>query len=56
MQAYLDTSLSINDDSLTVWGEWSRCPSVLEKGLSISIKAKFTAYPEISKSSLTLVD
>jgi hypothetical protein len=45
IQGYLDDSIKVNDDSLSVWLEWARCPAVIAKGRKISAKIEFSAIP-----------
>ena len=45
VQGYLTNTIDKNDDSLSIWLEWTKCPSVIEKGTEISIKIEISAYP-----------
>lgn len=45
VQAYLDASPDINDDSLSVWLEWTHCPPVIPEGQVISATIEFCASP-----------
>lgn len=37
LQAYLDASTNRDDDSLSAWIEWIKCPPVIEQGREISV-------------------
>ncbi len=45
VQAYLAHTTNPDDDSLTIWMEWIRCPEVVQKGWTISAVTEFSAFP-----------
>lgn len=45
LQAYLADSTNVDDDSLSIWLEWTDCPVVIPKGRTVSAKIEFSAVP-----------
>jgi len=43
-QAYLDPSINVNSDSLSVWLEWLGAPNIIEKGTKISFSYTVSAH------------
>lgn len=45
LQGYLAHTMSVDDDSLSLWIEWRKCPRVIPEGQKISAAIEFSAYP-----------
>ena len=45
VQGFLETSENKNDDSLSIWAEWIKAPTYLEKGFEITFSAEVSAFP-----------